>query len=497
MTVLIRSGNRTSDTHRLLIMTHTAREARLESVIISPSMSIGEAIARLDEAGTGALALCSSNRKLVGLLTDGDVRRAILKSRMLDDPCHSISSLEPIVALQPVGSAEALRLMNRHDIDQLPVVDEAGVLQDFILRRDLGVEAAFDASAQQRLECVVISPTTSIAEAIAFLDKAGTGALLLCTNGRILCGLLTDGDIRRAILQGKSMDAPCATIASRKPVVAPRFIPPEQALLLMNEHDINHLPVVDADNRVVDFLLRKDLVVDVPLDLSAVIMAGGYGKRLLPLTETMPKPMLPVGDRPLLEHTIQQLRRCGIRDVNLTTHYLPECILNHFGDGEGFGVRLNYLQEDHPMGTAGGLRQMKRPSGPFLVINGDILTGVPFQEMLVYHRKHGAVLTVGVRKYDMQVPFGVVECDDVRITKLQEKPSLSFFINAGTYLLEPSAWDYIPEDQPFDMTDLMQRLLEAGKPIVGFPIMEYWVDVGRHEDYQKAQDDVLNGRILI
>ena len=142
--------------------------------------------------------------------------------------------------------------------------------------------------------------------------------------------------------------------------------------------------------------------------------------------------------------------------------------MNHFGDGEGFGVRLNYLKEDHPMGTAGGLKQMKRPDGPFLVINGDILTGVPFQEMLVYHRKHGAVLTVGVRKYDMQVPFGVVECEDVRITKLQEKPSLSFFINAGTYLLEPSACDYIPEGQPFDMTDLMQKLLEAGRPVIGF-----------------------------
>ena len=140
--------------------------------------------------------------------------------------------------------------------------------------------------------------------------------------------------------------------------------PSGEALDLMNQHDINHLPVVDAENRVVEFLLRKDLVPDVRLDLSAVIMAGGYGKRLLPLTESVPKPMLPVGDRPLLELTIEQLRRSGIRDVNLTTHYLPESIVNHFGDGEGFGVSLNYLKEDHPMGTAGGLKQMKRPDWP-------------------------------------------------------------------------------------------------------------------------------------
>src|SRR5208337_12691 len=456
----------------------------------------GEAIARLDKAGTRALALCSSDRKLVGLLTDGDIRRAILKSRMLDDPCGTICTLEPITALQPVASAEALRLMNRYDIDQLPVVDADGVLHDFILRKDLGAEVELEATAQQRLESVVISPTTSIAEAIALLDKAGTGALVLCTNGRILCGLLTDGDIRRAILQGKSMDAPCVTIASRHPVVAPRSIPAGEALHLMNEHDVHHLPVVDAENRLVEFLLRKDLVPDVRLDLSAVIMAGGYGKRLLPLTESVPKPMLPVGGRPLLELTIQQLRRSGIRDVNLTTHYLPESIVKYFGDGEGFGVKLNYLKEDHPMGTAGGLKQMKRPDGTFLVINGDILTGVPFQEMLAYHRKHGAVLTVGVRKYDKQVPFGVVECEDVRITKLQEKPLLTYFINAGTYLLEPSACDYIPEGRSFDMTDLIQKLLEAGRPVVGFPIMEYWLDVGRHVDYQKAREDVLNGKIL-
>ena len=228
-------------------MTHTTPEARLESVIISPAASIGEAIARLDKAGTGALALCSGNRKLVGVLTDGDIRRAMLRVPALDDPCGSICSLEPIAALQPVAPAEALRLMNQHDINHLPVVDGDGVLHDLILRRDLGTKVELEATAQLRLESAVISPTASIAEAIALLDKAGTGALVLCTNDRILCGLLTDGDIRRAILQGKSMAAPCNTIASRKPMVAPRSISPGEALDLMNQHDINHLPVVDAN----------------------------------------------------------------------------------------------------------------------------------------------------------------------------------------------------------------------------------------------------------
>ena len=267
------------------------------------------------------------------------------------------------------------------------------------------------------------------------------------------------------------------------------------ALHLMTEHDIDHLPVVDAEGKLMEFLLRRDLVSASPQGLTAVVMAGGYGTRLLPLTERVPKPMLLVGDRPLLERTIQQLRRSGIREVHLTTHYLPEAIKRYFGDGEAFGVKLEYSNEDHPLGTAGGLKQLKRASGPFVVINGDILTGVSFQDMLLFHRKHGAEMTVGVRKYQLDVPFGVVECDDVRVRELREKPSLTLFINAGIYLLEPSACDYIPVGERFDMTDLVKRLLDERRTVVSFPIFEYWQDVGRHEDYQQAQEDVRNGRI--
>lgn len=468
---------------------------RLDNVIISSDASISEAMAQLDRAGTGALVLCSTGRKLYGLLTDGDIRRAILRSVALAEPCGTIASRNPIAALSPLSRPEALRLLNQHDINHLPVVDAEGDLQDFLLRRDLVTEDELETRARERLDNVVISFTASLAEAIARLDQAGTGALVLCSSDRTLYGLLTDGDIRRAILHGISLDTPCEEIATRKPVTTQRSTLAGEALHLMNRHDINHLPVVDAEGRVVQFLLRKDLVNEEPLDLSAVVMAGGFGKRLLPLTEQVPKPMLPVGDRPLLELTIQQLRRAGIREVNLTTHYLPENIIRHFGNGEAFGVRLSYAREDHPLGTAGGLKLLKRADGPFLVINGDILTGVSFQEMLGYHRKYGAEMTVGVRKYEVKVPFGVIECDDARVTQLREKPTLNFFVNAGVYLLQPSACDYIPEGQRFDMTDLIQKLLEIGRTVVSFPIMEYWLDVGRPEDYLKAQEDVRNGKI--
>ena len=357
------------------------------------------------------------------------------------------------------------------------------------------VEDDLRVSAEERLESTVIAPDLTIVAAISRLDQAGTGALVLCSEGRRLRGLLTDGDIRRAILRGVSLDVPVETIASRHPVVARGPVTPNDALALMTQRDINQLPVVDGDGRVVEFLLRRDLVQEQQTELSAVIMAGGYGKRLLPLTEHVPKPMLPVGDRPLLEHTIEQLRRSGISEVNLTTHYLPEQIVEHFGDGGAFGVKLTYLQEDQPLGTAGGLKLGKRPSGPFVVINGDVLTGVSYQGLLDYHRRHGAELTVGVRKYEIQVPFGVVECDDERVTHLREKPLLTLLINAGIYLLEPSACNAIPDGVRFDMTDLIQRLLDEERVVVSFPIIEYWQDVGRLEDYRQAEEDVRNGRI--
>ena len=463
-------------------------------VIVAPTVSIAESISLLDRAGIGALLLCADGRQFCGILTDGDLRRAVLKSKELGDPCQSIATSNPIVVAPGASRLQALHVMNQHDINHLPVVNAEGVLEDLLLRRDLVGEDDVEADVREGLENVMIAPAASLADAIGRLEKAGTGALVLCSNDGTLRGLLTDGDIRRAILRHIPLEAACESIASRKPVSAPLETSAAQALRILNQHDVNHLPLIDGEGRVTRLLLRRDLVDSRRLKLSAVIMAGGYGKRLLPLTEQVPKPMLPVGDKPLLELTIQQLRRSGIRDISLTTHYLPDPIVNHFGDGTAFGVRLSYLKEDHPLGTAGGLKMLKQADKPFLVINGDILTGLPFREMLSFHRSHGALLTVGVRKYDLKVPFGVVDCEDVFITRLQEKPEFNLFVNAGIYLLEPSARDYLPDGQQFDMTDLIQTLLDEGKPVVSFPIMEYWLDVGRHEDYSQAQEDALNGK---
>lgn len=479
----------------MLEMKEARRSVQLDAMTVSPETPIREAMKALDEAGSGALAVCDDLGVLVGVLSDGDIRRALLHEHPLDDVCLAVACRTPVVVTEPISPASALAKMDEYDVHQLPVVDESGILVDFLLRKNVVKECQFTQEARERLRKSCISPSATISEAIVQLNDAGTGALLLVDAEDQLNGVVTDGDIRRAVIQRRPLTDSCESIATRAPIRARYPIAPAEALHVMNQHDIHQLPLVDAEGRLVEFLLRKDLHPASQHGLQAVVMAGGYGKRLLPLTEKVPKPMLPVGERPLLELILKQLRRAGISDVNLTTHYLPECITGHFGDGEQFGVRLNYSREEHPLGTAGGLRLMPRPQGPFVVINGDILTGVPFQQMLQYHRSHRAMMTVGIRKYDIQVPFGVVDCDDVRITRIEEKPSQSYFINAGTYLLEPAAWSLIPEGTRFDMTDLIRVLLEAGETVVGFPIMEYWIDVGRHEDYLKAQELVSKGEI--
>jgi len=470
-----------------------SQEARFREATISPQATIAEALARMDEAGTGGLALCASDGKLAGFLTDGDIRRAVLRGVTMSDPCETVANHSPVVVRAPISVGEALHLMGRNDVNHLPVVDADGVLVDLLLRTELATREGVEGAAARRLESVIVDPELPIAAAIEQLDLAGTGALLLCTAGRKLAGLLSDGDLRRAILRDVPLTDPCRTIAIARPVTASASISTADALDLMVEREIDQLPLLDAKGDVVDLLLRRDIAVDTRPELSAVIMAGGFGKRLMPLTESVPKPMLPVGDRPVLERTIRQLRRSGIRDVSMTTHYLGDHIAGHFGDGEGFGVRINYANEDQPLGTAGGLRLIERPAGPFVVINGDILTGVPFDKMLEYHREHGAELTVGVRRYVIDVPFGVVERDGFRVTELREKPSLTFFINAGIYLLDPSAWDSIPDDVHFDMTDLIKALLEDGRTVASFPIIEYWLDIGSPDDYRRAQDELAQG----
>jgi len=226
-----------------------------------------------------------------------------------------------------------------------------------------------------------------------------------------------------------------------------------------------------------------------------MVMAGGLGRRLTPLTDEVPKPMLPVGDRPVLEHIISQLKESGIQRINITTHYKSEQIREYFGDGREFGVQIQYVSEDRPLGTAGAVGLIETLEEPLLVINGDILTSVDYRAMLAYHQEHKADMTVAVRKYDFQVPYGILECEGSRVLSVEEKPTYEFFVNAGMYLLQPEIHSFIPNGQPLDMTDLIAKLIAEGRHVVSFPILEYWVDIGEHTDYERAKRDFTEGKL--
>ena len=335
---------------------------------------------------------------------------------------------------------------------------------------------------------------STLGEAAGRMDKGRIGIILVVDGDGRLVGTITDGDLRRAMLAHVGLNESVDVLLEKKrgssyarPITASIHADPGVQLRLLQDHHLFHLPVLGDDQRVVGLVTLDEFLPQVEAPMQAVIMAGGRGTRLHPLTEHLPKPMLPVGDRPLMEIIIEQLREAGVKQVQITTCHKGEKIEEYFGDGKNFGVQLSYVPEQEPLGTAGGLGLLDPPKDTTLVINGDILTQLNFQAMLMFHRMHRAVLTMAVRRYDFQVPFGVIECEGPYVQGLSEKPSFNFFVNAGIYLLEPEVYTYISKGQRCDMTELIHRLLDDNKQVVSFPIREYWLDIGQPGDYEQAQ----------
>jgi dTDP-glucose pyrophosphorylase len=352
------------------------------------------------------------------------------------------------------------------------------------------------------LEHFCIRPDASIRDAMECIDRNAKGIALVVDEDDRLLATVTDGDIRRALLDRIDPAGAVRLLIERRveepflePVTALAGTATADVLHLMTEHKLRHIPLVDNHGRVVDLAILDELVRDYELPLTAVVMAGGFGSRLHPLTEETPKPMLPIAGRPLLEHIIEQLRTCGIRHVNLTTHYKPEVIESHFGDGSGFGVAIDYVNEDEPLGTAGAISLLEQSDDPILVMNGDILTKVDFGAMLAFHRDHGALMTIAVREEEFQLPFGVVRANGESVTGIDEKPLLREFVNAGIYLLERTVRRHIPANQSFDMPELVERLLASGERVVSFPVHEYWLDIGQTTSYERAQSDAEAGKL--
>jgi dTDP-glucose pyrophosphorylase/CBS domain-containing protein len=343
-----------------------------------------------------------------------------------------------------------------------------------------------------------VSPETTLRQVMERINVTLRSIALVVDADRRLLGTITDGDVRRALLSDARLDFRVSELLrgreQARPITAPVGSEPAFLLRLMRVHSVRQVPLLDGDGRVVDLVAQGDLIPDSAQPLQAMIMAGGNGMRLRPLTEDTPKPMLPVGGRPLMEIIVERLRRAGIKRVHVATHYKTEKIMDYFGDGDDFGVEMDYVTEDRPMGTAGAIGMIPEPTATMLVINGDILTDVDLNAMLAFHRNHAAALTVAVRKYDMSVPYGVLECDGPRVRSVAEKPVVNFFVSAGIYLLEPVAHTFVGDDERTDMTDLIRRLLDSGRTVVNFPLLEYWIDIGQPDDYLQAQNDVKNSR---
>ena len=352
------------------------------------------------------------------------------------------------------------------------------------------------------LKKLTIAPENSIQQAISQMEESRVGIVLVVDTELRLLGTITDGDLRRAILVDVDLDGPVSTLLERKvgspfaqPIIASSSADRSYMLRVLQEHNILHLPLVDEEQRVAGLVTMSDFLTNQKAPLQAVIMAGGMGTRLRPLTEDVPKPMLPVGDRPLLQILVEQLCEAGIRNINVAVNHGSEKIEEHFGDGRDFGVKITYATEQRPLGTAGALGLIQVPSETTLVINGDILTQVDFLAMLAYHREHLADITVAVQRQNFQVPYGVIECEGSYVQALSEKPVLKYFINAGIYLLEPKVYQFIPSGERYDMTELITLVLKKGLPVAAFPVREYWIDIGQPSDYAQANADLLEGRV--
>jgi dTDP-glucose pyrophosphorylase len=342
-----------------------------------------------------------------------------------------------------------------------------------------------------------------ISEVIACIDRSGkiSLALIVDENQRLL-NTISDGDVRRGLLAGCSLSDSVEKLLERKvltphpaPVTAQVGTDDASLIQIMQDRGVRQLPLIDAEGRVVDIVILGDFLPQVIKPIRAMVMAGGQGMRLRPLTEDTPKPMLPVGGRPVMERIVEQLRDVGIRHIHIATHYQSEKIVNHFGRGESFGVNIDYVKEETPLGTGGALGLLEASDETVLVINGDILTQVDFRSMYAFHQDQRADMTVGVRRYDVQVPYGVVDCEGVQIRGLREKPQLSFFVNAGIYLLEPQVFRMISPNRHLNITDLVSQVVDSGSVVVSYPICEYWLDMGQHENYMRAQEDARDGKL--
>jgi len=333
----------------------------------------------------------------------------------------------------------------------------------------------------------LLQPNALMKDAIVVLSESSLRIVLIVDENITLLGTVTDGDIRRGLLKGLTLNDPISEVVNQKPIVVPRNFPKEEVLKIMSANKVFQVPVIDEDLRLVDLFLWEELSSPAARDNTMVIMAGGKGSRLLPKTEKIPKPMLRLGEKPILEHIIERAKKEGFSRFILAIHHLGEVIEEYFGDGKTLGVNISYVKEKTPLGTAGALSLIEpRPSRPIIVTNGDVLTGIKYGEILDFHNYSDGIATMAVQTREWQNPYGVVNTDGVEITSYEEKPITRTLINAGVYVIDPLMLELLTGVTSCDMPQLFELARGKGMKTVAYFAHESWMDIGTHEDFESA-----------
>lgn len=346
----------------------------------------------------------------------------------------------------------------------------------------------------KNLKDLLINKDSSIFETLECIDKSAKAiAFVIDKENGCFLGTITDGDIRRALLKNKDLKEKISNLYNENYIYVEEGTSLNKVKKLFVEQKIKVIPVLDKDKVLVGYYEIDD-VVSYSKDRSSnpvLIMAGGLGSRLKPLTDDMPKPMLTVGNKPILQTIIEQFRNSGFDNIYISVNYKSDIIKNYFRDGSDFDVNITYIEETKRMGTAGAIKlAQKYLDEPFFVMNGDILTTINYKEFLEFHIENNFSMSIGSREYEMQVPYGVLERDELSVTSLKEKPVYSYTVSGGMYVLNPDIVDMIPEDEFYDITQLINSVVDNNLKVGSFPIREYWMDIGRIEDYNQANQDI-------
>lgn len=342
----------------------------------------------------------------------------------------------------------------------------------------------------KNIENIKLTSSATIKEALEIIDTGAIQIALVVDEKDTLLGTLTDGDIRRGLLKGLDLNSSIESIIFTTPTLAKISDTKEEILKIALSKKLHQIPIVDDTGKILGIQEIEELIKPKEKTNKVILMVGGLGTRLRPLTENTPKPMLKVGNKPILQTIVEKFAEYGYTNIVMCVNYKSHIIQDYFGDGSKFGVSIEYILEEQRMGTAGALSLLnEKPTEPFFVMNGDLLTNVNFEHLDNYHSSNHSMGTMCVREYDFQVPYGVVNIDGSKILSIEEKPTHKFFVSAGIYMLSPEVLDYIPQNQFYDMPTLFEKLISEDKNTISFPLREYWLDIGRIEEYKKANEE--------